>query len=277
VSTQGTAPATTGPPGPPAPRTAESFGYFGRIGAQLSTIVTIASGVAYVIGVLVTDSYWRRLGTSPAAVGVQTADRIAISGVIVIGAAATAFVAVSILDRRASGGPAARLRWLLSPWASVGALAIVAVLLSGGWRLVTFWTIGTMVATALVGLLAGRFPGYEGRTNLVFVAAVSLLVSSVAAELDLRLAGLTLAETTDAHDIERPMLTRLGPSIRGAVAEAGDEAGPVAEQLDGRCVWLLGDSADDDVVRDPAIGMTFTLPAGELSFAQLKNRTRCPP
>jgi hypothetical protein len=254
----------------------ESFGYFGRIGAQLPTIVTVASGIAYVIGVLVTDSYWRRLGTSAAAVGVQTADRIAVTGVIVIGAAATAFVAVSILDRRASGGPGARFRWLLSPWASVGALAIVAVLLSGGWRLVTFWAIGTMVATALVGLLAGRFPGFEGRTNLVFVAAVSLLVSSVAAELDLRLAGLTLAETTEAHDIERPMLTRLGPSIRGAVAVAEDPASPVAERLDGRCVWLLGDSADDDVVRDPAMGVTFTLPAGDLSFEQLKNRTRCP-
>ncbi len=275
MSTQGTAPATSGAPGP-GPRPAESFGYFGRIGAQLSTVVTIASGVAYVMGVLVTDSYWRRLGTSPAAVGMQTADRIAISGVIVIGAAATAFVAVSILDRRASGGPPARFRWLLSPWASVGALAIVAVLLSGGWRLVTFWTIGTMVATALVGLLAGRFPGYEGRTNLVFVAAVSLLTSSVAAELDLRIAGLTLAETTNAHDIERPMLTRLGPSIRGAVAVAENPDSPLAERLDGRCVWILGDSADDDVVRDPAIGVTFTLPAGDLSFEQLKDRTRCP-
>ena len=54
------------PPGVSTERTAathESFGYFGSIGAQLSTIVTIASGVAYVIGVLVTDSYWRRLGT----------------------------------------------------------------------------------------------------------------------------------------------------------------------------------------------------------------------
>jgi hypothetical protein len=29
-------------------------------------------------------------------------------------------------------------------------------------------------------------------------------------------------------------------------------------------------------VRDPAIGVTFTLPAGDLSFEQLKNRTRCP-
>jgi len=274
VSTPGTAPATAGPPGP---RPAESFGYFGRIDVQLSTIVTVAGGVAYVIGVLVTDSYWRRLGTSAAAVGMQAADRIAVTGVIVIGAAATAAVAVSILDRRATGGPAARVRWLLSPWASVGALAIVAVLLSGGWRLVTFWSVGTMVATALVGLLAGRFPGFEGRTNLVFVAAVSLLVSSVAAELDLRVAGLTLAETTDAHDLERPMLTRLGPSIRGAVAVAEDPASPVAERLDGRCVWLLGDSADDDVVRDPAIGVTFTLPAGDLSFEQLKDRTRCPP
>ena len=64
--------------------TRESFGYFGSIGAQLSTIVTIASGVAYVIGVLVTDSYWRRLGTSPAAVGVQTADRIAVTGVCLL-------------------------------------------------------------------------------------------------------------------------------------------------------------------------------------------------
>ena len=274
MSTEGTAAPTASPTA--SPRTGERFGYFGRIDLQLSTIITIASGVAYVIGVLVTDSYWRRLGTSPAAVGMQTADRIAISGVIVIGAAATAFVAVSVQDRRGSGGPAARLRWLLSPWAAVGALAIVAVLLSGGWRLVLFWTVGTMVAIALVGLLAGRFPGYEGRTNLVFVAAVSLLVSSVAAELDLRLAGLTLAETTDAHDIERPMLTRLGPSIRGAVAVADDPASPVAQRLDGRCVWLLGDSADDDVVRDPAIGVTFTLPAGELSFEQLKDRTVCP-
>jgi hypothetical protein len=64
VSTQGTAPATSGAPGP-GPRPAESFGYFGRIGAQLSTVVTIASGVAYVMGVLVTDSYWRRLGNEP--------------------------------------------------------------------------------------------------------------------------------------------------------------------------------------------------------------------
>ena len=274
MSTPGTAPAAAGPS---RPRPAESFGYFGRIDVQLSTIVTIASGVAYVIGVLVTDSYWRRLGTSAAAVGVQTADRIAVTGVIVLGAAATAFVAVSVLDRRASGGAAAHFRWLLSPWASVGALAILAVLLSGGWRLVTFWTIGTMVATALVGLLGGRFPGFEGRTNLVFVAAVSLLVSSVAAELDLRLAGLTLAETTNAHDIERPMLTRLGPSIRGAVAVAADPSSPLAGQLDGRCVWLLGDSADDDVVRDPAVGVTFTLPAGDLAFEQLKDHTRCRP
>src|SRR4029450_6809308 len=121
------------------------------------------------------------------------------TGVMVLGAAATAFVAVSVLDRRASGGAAAHFRWLLSPWASVGALAILAVLLSGGWRPVPLRTLGPMVATALVGLLGGRFPGFEGRTNLVFVAAVSLLVSSVAAELDLRLAGVTPGEAARAH------------------------------------------------------------------------------
>ena len=255
--------------------TRESFGYFGSIGAQLSTIVTIASGVAYVIGVLVTDSYWRRRGTSAAAVGVQTADRVAAAGVIVIGAAATAFVAVNVQDRPGVTGPHARLSWLLSPWASVGLLTIVAVLLSGGWRLVAFWAAGTLLASVLVAQLAGRFAGYEGRTNLVFVAAVSLLVSSVAAELDLRLTGLTLAETTDAHDIERPMLTRLGPSIRGAVAFAEVDGSEVAGRLDGRCVWIMGDGGDVMVARDPAIGVTYTLPPGDLAFEQLKDRTEC--
>jgi hypothetical protein len=256
--------------------TRESFGYFGSIGAQLPTIVTIASGVAYVIGVLVTDSYWRRLGTSAAAVGVQTADRVAAAGVIVIGAALTAFVAVNVQDRPGVTGLGARLSWLVSPWSSVGLLAIVAVVLSGGWRLVAFWAAGTVAAAVLVRLLAGRFPGYEGRTNLVFVAAVALLVSSVAAELDLRLAGLTLAETTDAHDIERPMLTRLGPSIRGAVASAEAPDSEVAELLDGRCVWIMGDGGDMTVARDPAVGITYTLPPGDLAFEQLKERKVCP-
>jgi hypothetical protein len=104
---------------------------------------------------------------------------------------------------------------------------------------------------------------------------VALLVSSVAAELDLRLTGLTLAETTDAHDIERPMLTRLGPSIRGAVAYAEVDGSEVADRLDGRCVWIMGDGGDVTVARDPAIGVTYTLPPGALAFEQLKDRTEC--
>ena len=44
MSTEGTAAPTASPTA--GPRTGERFGYFGRIDLQLSTIITIASGLA---------------------------------------------------------------------------------------------------------------------------------------------------------------------------------------------------------------------------------------